>query len=74
METRGEQVRLDKDEARSGSTPHIVRYVLLISLALAIVALSAIWITGAVSAPQDTGGQADTARAVQENAPQKAAQ
>ena len=27
------------DDARAGSTPHIVRYVLVISLALAVIAM-----------------------------------
>lgn len=67
METRGQEVHLDKDEARSGSTPHIVRYVLFTSLALVIIALSAIWITGALNAPQNTGGHANTAKAVAED-------
>lgn len=49
MHKEGDEVHIDEDEARGGSTPHIVRYVLGISLALAIVALSAIWITGALS-------------------------
>lgn len=49
MERVGEEVRLNEDEARAGSTPHIVRYVLFFSLLMAILALSAIWITGAVS-------------------------
>lgn len=44
MQRLGEEIHLETDEARGGSTPHIVRYVLLISLALAILALSAIWI------------------------------
>jgi len=44
------------DEARAGTTPHIVRYVLGISLALTIIALSAIWITGAIDAPEETDG------------------
>lgn len=48
MRRMGEEVHLDTDEARGGSTPHIVRYVLLISLALAILAMSAIWILRAV--------------------------
>jgi hypothetical protein len=52
MERHGEEVHLTDDEARGGSTPHIVRYVLIVSLALAIGALSAIWITGAVMSPQ----------------------
>ena len=49
MRRLGDEVHLDADEARSGSTPHIVRYVLMASLLLAILALSAIWITRAVS-------------------------
>lgn len=44
MQRIGEEVHIETDEARSGSTPHIVRYVLLVSLALAILAMSAIWI------------------------------
>ena len=49
MHKEGDEVHIDDVEASGGSTPHIVRYVLGISLALAIVALSAIWITGALS-------------------------
>lgn len=66
METPETPIHLDKTEARSGSTPHIARYVLGISLALAIVALAAVWLTGAANAPDNTGGTADTAQAVQE--------
>jgi len=49
MEDQGREVHLEKDDARAGSTPHVVRYILAISILLAIVLLSAIWITGAVS-------------------------
>ena len=49
MERKGNEVHLPDTEARSGSTPHIVRYVLGISLVLAIVALSTVWITGALT-------------------------
>lgn len=49
MHREGEEVHLTTNEARGGSTPHIVRYVLLFSLILAIIAMSLIWITGAVS-------------------------
>lgn len=52
MERRGDEIHLDTTEARSGDTPHVVRYVLIIGLLLAILALSAIWITGASTAPQ----------------------
>jgi hypothetical protein len=48
MERHGDEIHVTTEEARSGSTPHIVRYVLGISLALAIAAMSAIWITGAL--------------------------
>jgi hypothetical protein len=34
-----EKVELSATEARAGTTPHIVRYVLIISLALAVVAM-----------------------------------
>ena len=60
MERRGSEVHLSEDEARGGSTPHILRFVLIISLALAIVAMSAVWITGAL-----TGGGEDEATADQ---------
>lgn len=49
MERQGDEVHIETDEARGGSTPHIVRYILLISLGLAILAMSLIWITGALS-------------------------
>lgn len=49
---RGDGVHLASDQARAGNTPHIVRYVLAISLALAILATSIIWITGAVGSSQ----------------------
>lgn len=52
MERHGEEVHLDTNEARSGETPNVVRYVLIIGLILAILALSAIWITGAATSPQ----------------------
>lgn len=66
MERRGQEIHLDQDEARAGSTQKVVRYILLISISLAIIALSAIWITGALTSPEGTGADADTARAVQE--------
>lgn len=44
MQRIGEEIHLDTDEARGGSTPNILRYILLISLALAVLAMSAVWI------------------------------
>ncbi len=49
MERIGDEIHIETDEARAGETPHIVRYVLGISLGLAVLAMSAIWITGALS-------------------------
>lgn len=72
MQSRGRQVHIEQDEARAGSTPRVVRYVLLISIVLAILALSAIWITGALNSPRDTGAAADTHQAVQEKKGQAA--
>ena len=63
MERIGEEVHIPTEEARGGSTPHIVRYVLVISLVLAILAMSAIWMAGAFNAPQDRPGDGITNQA-----------
>lgn len=47
MEDRQGEVHISTDEVRSGATPHIVRWILGISLLAAIVLLSALWMTGA---------------------------
>lgn len=47
MHREGDEVHIETEEARSGSTPHIVRYVLIFGTLLAIIALSIIWMTGA---------------------------
>lgn len=52
MERHGEEVEVTTTEARGGDTPHIVRYVLIISLLLAIGALTLIWVFGAVGSDQ----------------------
>jgi hypothetical protein len=49
MKRNGDQVELNSEEASGGTRPNIVRYVLAISLLLAILGLSAVWITGAVT-------------------------
>jgi hypothetical protein len=41
-----EEVHKTTDEARAGSTPHIVRYVLSISLILAVIAMAVILLVG----------------------------
>jgi hypothetical protein len=54
MQTRGEKIHAEVDQARAGSTPNIVRWILSISLVAAIVLLTAIWVIGAWSSDQDT--------------------
>lgn len=49
MIKHGDEVEMNSEEASGGQQRGIVRYVLVISTGLAIVALSAIWITGALS-------------------------
>jgi hypothetical protein len=56
MERQGDEVHIQTDEARGGSTPNVVRYVLAIGLFLAIAALSVIWIIGAVNSNPPHGG------------------
>jgi hypothetical protein len=46
---RSNEVHSETDAARAGSTPHIVRWILVISLVAAIVLLSIIWMTGAAT-------------------------
>jgi hypothetical protein len=49
MERDGDEVHLTEIEASGGEQPHIVRWVLGISLILAVGLLSAIWIIGALT-------------------------
>jgi type VI protein secretion system component VasK len=49
MHNEGNEPHFETDEARGGSTPHIVRWILAISLFGAIALLSIIWITGAAT-------------------------
>ncbi|HEX8383602.1 MAG TPA: hypothetical protein VF592_09515 [Sphingomonas sp.] len=49
MERRGDETHLNEDEASGGSKGHGVRYVLLIGLLLAILAMSAVWIVPALA-------------------------
>ena len=49
MHREGEEVHLNEEEASGASKPHIVRYVLGVSLLLAVVLMSAIWIIGSIT-------------------------
>jgi hypothetical protein len=63
MERQGDEVHVTTEEGRAADTPHIMRYVLFISTLLVIIALSAIWMTGAYNAPQDRPGDGITNQA-----------
>jgi len=64
MEDREGAVHISTDEVRSGATPHIVRWILGISLLAAIVLLSALWMTSAAlqSDAEDETGTTAAAR------------
>jgi hypothetical protein len=47
MHKEGESVHVSEEEASGGSKEGVVRWVLIIGTLLAIIALSAIWISGA---------------------------
>lgn len=49
MYREGEKIHVDADEARGASTPGVMRYVLGISLLLAIIAMSLVWIIPATT-------------------------
>lgn len=49
MDRDGDELHLTECEASGGEQPHIVRWVLGISLLLAVALLSAIWIIGALT-------------------------
>ena len=49
MERQGDEVHVSQEEASGGSQPHIVRYILGVSLLLVVVLMSAIWIIGSVT-------------------------
>jgi hypothetical protein len=49
MDREGEEVHVSQEEASAGVQPHIVRYVLGVSLLLVVVLMSAIWIIGSVT-------------------------
>jgi len=61
-----ERIEVQKEDARAGTTPGVVRYVLLISMILVVAALSLIWIVRAVQAPKAAGGSNDTRQAVEQ--------
>lgn len=61
MENRSGEIHISTDEARGGSTSHVVRWVLGISLLAAIALLSALWMTGAALQNGDEPSSTKTA-------------
>ena len=49
MEREGDEVHVSQEEASGGAQPHIVRYILGVSLLLVVLLMSAIWIIGSVT-------------------------
>ena len=47
MERQGDEVHIETEDARAGATPHVVRYVLAVSLALVLIAFAAIFLANA---------------------------
>ena len=48
MERIGEEVHLNEEEATAASKPHVVRWVLGVSLVLIVIAMSLVWIIPAI--------------------------
>lgn len=61
MQPGNDQVRIDETKARAGSNSGVLRWILLVSLTLAIVALTAIWVTGALTRDTETATTAPVA-------------
>ncbi len=49
MQDTDRETRINQTDARAGSNNGVVRWVLAISLSLAIIALTLIWVTGALT-------------------------
>jgi hypothetical protein len=49
MTDRLNQTHIETDDARAGQTPHVVRWMLGVSLALAVIAMTVVWLVPALS-------------------------
>ena len=49
MERQGDEIHVNEEEASGGSQPHVVRYILGISLLLVTGLLSLVWIIGSIT-------------------------
>jgi len=48
VERQGDEVHVSQEEATGAVQPHVVRYVLGVSLLLVVVLMSLIWIVGSM--------------------------
>ncbi len=66
------RVHIEDDDARAASSPGILRYILAISLILAIVAMSIAWMTGALTqgSVESAATASGTAEAAEEDVDQ----
>lgn len=46
---REDEIHIEDDDARGGSTPGVLRYVLIFSTALAIIAMTLVWVIPALT-------------------------
>lgn len=53
MHKEGDEIHVQTDEVRGGSSSGTVRWVLLIGLLIAAGLMSIVWITGAATSPDD---------------------
>ena len=58
------EIRVDETDAKAGSNDGVVRWVLLVSLALAIAVLTVIWVTGALSQGESDGARSAKAQQI----------
>ena len=62
MDPQTEEVHVTTEQARGGKTGVGLRYVLMVSLVLAVVAMAAIWLLGA-RGPEQSGQAVETTEA-----------
>jgi hypothetical protein len=72
MHSDGDEIHVSEEEASGGSKEGVVRWVLVVGLLIAVVALSAIWITGAAFRDDPDADQASVSREIAEEQEQAA--
>jgi heme/copper-type cytochrome/quinol oxidase subunit 4 len=66
MNAKNDEIHIEKDEARAGSTPGVTRYVLGFGLLLIIIAFAAIVMTGSMTSNQNNNATDNSKRAAAE--------